>query len=165
MSKILLEAHQIQKSFGEQIVLHVKQLCIYDGEKIALIGENGAGKSTFLSVLAGETEPDHGEIRRYCSLCVIHQSGEAIRDGSASIASQFQAQVRRNGLSGGEMTRRRIVEALSCDSSLLFADEPTTDLDANGIEQLKKHLLSYSGKDAGHSSSLNMISIAWSRPA
>ena len=48
MAKLLLEIHELQKSYGEQTVLQVGALRVYEGEKIALIGENGAGKSTLL---------------------------------------------------------------------------------------------------------------------
>ena len=145
MSRLLLEAHDIGKSFGGQTVLHVEELRVFDGERIALIGENGAGKSTLLSILAGETEADSGWVRRYGSLSVIHQSGETRANGSAHLASEFRAPERRDGLSGGELTRRRIAGALSEDAKLLLADEPTTDLDAGGIERLKRFLLSWRG--------------------
>ena len=145
MPRILLEADHIQKAYGEQTVLDVDQLRIYDGERIALIGENGAGKSTLLSILAGETEPDSGFVRHHCPFAIIHQTGEARTDGTARLISEFRAPDQHEGLSGGEMTRRRITEALSTDAPLLFADEPTTDLDVGGIERLKQFLLSYNG--------------------
>ena len=91
MSKLLLEAVHIQKNYADRLVLDVDRLCIYDGERIALIGENGAGKSTLLSILAGETEPDSGHVRRGAPLAFIRQSGETRTDGSARVRSQFRA--------------------------------------------------------------------------
>ena len=128
MSRILLEAHGIRKSFGGQSVLNVEEIRVCDGERITLIGENGVGKSTLLSILAGETEQDSGTVQRYGSFAVIRQSGETRLNGNAHMASEFRAPERRTGLSGGEQTRRRIAGALSEDAQLLMADEPTTDL-------------------------------------
>ncbi|MBR0463125.1 MAG: ABC-F family ATP-binding cassette domain-containing protein [Clostridia bacterium] len=145
MSRICLEARHIQKAYGGQTVLDIDQIRVYDGERIALIGENGAGKSTLLSILAGETQPDAGEVVRRGSWAIIHQSGEARNDGSARMISQFHAPSQREGLSGGETTRRRIAWALSGDVGLLFADEPTTDLDASGVERLRSFLQSFKG--------------------
>ena len=145
MRKLLLETSHLQKSYGDRIILDTEPLRIYDGERIALIGENGAGKSTLLSILAGETEPDTGSVKRVGRCAFIHQSGEARLEGRGSTASRFRAPDRRTGLSGGEMTRRRIAEALSADASLLFADEPTTDLDASGARELLEELRSWHG--------------------
>ena len=145
MAKLILEADRIRKTYGDRTVLDIDQIRIYDGERIALIGENGAGKSTLLSILAGETEPDEGIVRRRGGLAVIHQSGQAQHDGSAHVAAQFRAPESREGLSGGEMTRRRISEALSAGTPLLLADEPTTDLDAGGVQLLREMLSSYFG--------------------
>ena len=145
MPGILLELSHIRKSFGEQNVLDIDQIRIYDGERIALIGENGAGKSTLLSILAGETQPDAGFVRRHCPIAFLHQTGDARADGTAQMIKQFRAPEHREGLSGGEMTRRRITQALSADAPLLLADEPTTDLDAAGIARLKQFLLAYKG--------------------
>ena len=145
MAKLLLEIHELQKSYGEQTVLQVGALRVYEGEKIALIGENGAGKSTLLSILAGETEPDAGTVRRSCPAALIRQSGDARMDGSAQMARRMDAPQAGQGLSGGELTRRRIAEALSSRAPLLLADEPTTDLDAGGAERLKELLSGYSG--------------------
>ena len=145
MPAILLEANHIKKSFGDQTVLNIDQIRIYDGERIALIGENGAGKSTLLSILAREAEPDEGRVITRCPFAFIHQSGRAEADGTERMASEFHAPVDRAGLSGGEETRRRIAEALSENAPMLFADEPTTDLDAEGAQALQKHLLSYRG--------------------
>ena len=145
MHRILLEANHLQKAYGEQIVLDIDQLRIYEGERIALIGENGAGKSTLLSILAKEMEPDAGFVKHHCPFAIIHQSGRAYTDGTAHLISEFRAPREHEGLSGGELTRRRITEALSQDAPLLFADEPTTDLDTGGIERLKQFLRSYSG--------------------
>ena len=145
MARILLEANGIRQSFGMRRVLEIDSLKIYDGERIGLIGENGAGKSTLLAVLSGEMTPEAGTVRRGCPISVIRQMGDADGEADGRLRSEFAAQQRREGLSGGERTRRRIAAALSAGAPLLLADEPTTDLDAQGVEQLQKELEAHPG--------------------
>ncbi len=140
MPKLLIEAEHIVKTYGDQRVLDIDGLRVYDGERVALIGENGAGKSTLLAILSGELEPDAGSVRRYAPVSVIHQSGEARLEATGPLAARFRAPGARDGLSGGELTRRRVAAALSGDAPLLLADEPTTDLDAGGVSQLRQAL-------------------------
>ena len=145
MARLLLEANHISKSYGEQTVLNIDRLHVYDGERVALVGENGAGKSTLLAILAGELAPDAGMVRRHAPAALIRQSGDARLEASAPLASEFRTPEAREGLSGGEQTRRRIAGALSTDAPLLLADEPTTDLDAPGIARLQKRLAAHTG--------------------
>ena len=145
MPKILLEAGGVELSFGPRPILEIKELKIYDGDRIGLIGENGAGKTTLLRVLSGEREPDAGTVRRFSEIAVIRQMGDADGESDARLRSEFDAQEHREGLSGGEQTRRRIAAALSMRAHLLFADEPTTDLDAEGAAQLRRELAAYDG--------------------
>ncbi len=145
MPKILLEAGSVELSFGPRTILEIKELKIYDGDRIGLIGENGAGKTTLLRVLSGEREPDAGTVRRFSEIAFIRQMGDADGESDARLRSEFDAQEHREGLSGGEQTRRRIAAALSRRAHLLFADEPTTDLDAEGAAQLRRELAAYDG--------------------
>lgn len=145
MAKILLEADCLRKSFGPRQLLDLDRLAVYDGEKIGLIGENGAGKTTLLRLLAGETEADAGTVRRSCSLAFIHQQGKEEGEADEKMRALFRAKEQRNGLSGGEMTRNRIAAALSARPQLLLADEPTTDLDEEGLELLRRQLKAFSG--------------------
>ena len=145
MPKILLEAGSVELSFGPRTILEIKELKIYDGDRIGLIGENGAGKTTLLRVLSGEREPEAGTVRRFSEIAFIRQMGEADGESDARLRSEFDAQEHREGLSGGEQTRRRIAAALSMRAHLLFADEPTTDLDAEGAAQLRRELAAYDG--------------------
>ena len=145
MSKLLIEANHIKKMYGDRTVLEIDGLRIYDGERVALVGENGAGKSTLLALLAGDLEPDSGSVRRYGPVSLIRQSGQTRRESAGRLASEFRVQKAREGLSGGEQTRRRIAGALSEGAPLLLADEPTTDLDAAGIERLCKRLAAHEG--------------------
>ena len=145
MPKILLEAGSVELNFGPRTILEIKELKIYDGDRIGLIGENGAGKTTLLRVLSGEREPDAGTVRRFSEIAFIRQMGEADGESDARLRSEFDAQEHREGLSGGEQTRRRIAAALSMRAHLLFADEPTTDLDAEGAAQLRRELAAYDG--------------------
>ncbi|MDX6699819.1 MAG: simple sugar transport system ATP-binding protein [Baekduia sp.] len=58
----LLEARQIEKSFGRVRALRGTDFTVYPGEVVALVGDNGAGKSTLVKILAGSQPPDSGEI-------------------------------------------------------------------------------------------------------
>ena len=146
MAKLLLEAVNIEKHYGLRTVLDVERFELFDGDRIGLVGENGAGKSTFLKILTGEIEPDSGHVRRLAPISAIHQMGDA--DGEIDdqqLISEFSTQPARAGLSGGEQTRRRIARALSARGHILLADEPTTDLDAAGIARLERRLQEYEG--------------------
>ena len=145
MAKCILECNGVRVSFGDRLVLDLDHLSVYDGERIGLIGENGAGKTTLLRILAGELAPDEGQIRRLSPAAMIRQQGDADAGDDAETRALFQARESREGLSGGEMTRNRIAGALSARSGLLLADEPTTDLDREGLALLRKKLAGFPG--------------------
>ncbi len=145
MAKLLLKAENIQKSYGDRQLLHPENLEIWDGDRIGLIGENGAGKTTLLKILSGEEEAEAGTVHRYGSAAMIHQQGNEDGGGDERIRALFRAGDSREELSGGEMTRNRISAALSGKAQLLFADEPTTDLDEEGLRLLREQLAGYAG--------------------
>ncbi len=145
MSKLILEAKDLRKSYGDRELLHIDLLTIYDGERIALTGQNGAGKSTLIHLLSGEEEPDAGTVRRFGETAVIRQYGIPEEESGGIHRSLFHAQENREGLSGGEETRNRIAAALSSHPQLLFADEPSTDLDEEGQTVLRRELAGFPG--------------------
>ena len=145
MAKIILEAAGLHLSYGERQLLSIDQLRIYDRDRIGLIGENGAGKTTLLRILAGEIQPEAGSVRRFVPTAVIHQEGNCSPGADPELRARFRAQESRESLSGGEMTRNRIAEALSGHPELLLADEPTTDLDQEGLGLLRRALMGFQG--------------------
>ena len=140
MSKCILEATGLQISFGDRQLLNIDRLNVFDGDRIGLIGENGAGKTTLLRILSGDINPEAGFIRRQCPASMICQQGNADAGDDAETRALFRARETREGLSGGEMTRNRIAGALSSSS-----DEPTTDLDQEGLSLLRKKLSAFPG--------------------
>lgn len=141
---LLLEANQIAVRLGAQEIFAVAHLAIASGDRIGLVGRNGAGKSTLLRVLSGERAADTGEVVRRCQAAVIRQDGTAEDGASAQMRSLLGLRVSAI-CSGGERTRLAIASAFSVERPLLFADEPTTNLDLSGIETLQKLLLGYQG--------------------
>lgn len=142
---LLIKAENIMKEFGERCVLDIERLEVHDGERIGLVGENGAGKSTLMKILAGQMEPDSGHIERTESLFLAAQFGRGDEMEQGNAARRFRVQEMREGLSGGECTRRRISQALDAGPRLLMLDEPTTDMDAPGVEELQRQLMGFSG--------------------
>ncbi len=145
MTKIVLEINHIRKAYGDRELFELDDLTVYEGERIGLVGRNGAGKSTLLHILAAELEPDEGTVRCFGRAAVIRQQGLSGEETGGLYRSLFQVQENREGLSGGEQTRNRIAAAFSARPCLLLADEPTTDLDEQGLVLLRRQLEAYDG--------------------
>ena len=143
--RLLLQAEKIVVSFGEQKVLDFDRFVVYQGERIGLVGANGAGKTTLLLVLAGELEPDGGTVKSMCDTHFFRQFSEGIDpfelDGKEMKALQIQDKVWQETVSGGEDTRMRLAWMFSSGKGLVFLDEPTANLDMEGIALLKHKLL------------------------
>lgn len=153
---LLLEAVNIKKFYGDRQILAFDELRIYSGDRIGVTGFNGAGKTTLLDILSGELEPDEGFVRQYCRVGYIRQfdKGETGEDGvketfrhempgtAIKLLKEFDIdkKLERAALSGGERTRLRIAGALGGDNVLIFADEPTSNLDYKGIEIFRQKL-------------------------
>lgn len=137
---LILEASKIKKYFGDRLVLDFNELRIYLGDKIGVVGQNGSGKTTLLNILSKELEPDEGFVKTYCTISYIRQLSDEAIETDPKRLSEFNLtdKYHQKVMSGGEVTRLKIANALSNDHLILFADEPTSNLDYKGIDLLKQ---------------------------
>lgn len=145
---LLLEVRQLELSIGPRQILDVDQLKIYKRDRIGIVGANGAGKSTLIKLLAGVLQPDAGLVQTYARTAYIPQDDEPPSDdeGSSAWYKDFGVpEEEAMGWSGGERVRWKIAHALSEQAELLLADEPTANLDLEGIRLLEEALLHYEG--------------------
>lgn len=166
---IPLKAINISKSYGDVKVLEDINLTIERGEKVALIGPNGVGKSTLIKILMGSLIADNGEVLKSENLKVGYYSQEfetldfsktilETARGEANLPdsvirpilgrflfSQTKINQEVGTLSGGEKTRLSIALLLLQDYNLLILDEPTTYLDVMSQSIILQVLKEYKG--------------------
>ena len=145
MSKrLLIEADNIEVTYGEQTVLDFDRFYLYEGEKVGLVGINGAGKTTLLKVLAGTIEPTKGKVTQNCIPFYFEQFGDGLSYEEADYTEAGKLgvsdQLWQDNVSGGENTRIRLSQLFSSQRAVAFLDEPTSNLDSAGVELLKKRL-------------------------
>ncbi len=132
MSDFLMSLKDVSLAFGGPSILDKVSISISRGLRAALTGRNGEGKSTLMKVIAGDLEPDSGEIVRAPHLKTIYVSQEVPHDREGDAAF--------NALSGGKRRRQILEEALLAKPDLLLLDEPTNHLDVEAIDWLEGFL-------------------------
>jgi len=145
---LLLRAESLRVLYGLRTIFDIENIEIQEGDRIGLVGANGAGKSTLLSVLHGEQTPDAGSVRRFAASAMVRQFGEPEKAGEIDAAIQARLGAMddvHEGISGGELERIRVARALSTRAPVLLADEPTTNLDFEGLAQVRQVLLRHQG--------------------
>lgn len=146
---LLVKGKELFVEYVGRDVLDIDELEIYSYDRIGLVGANGAGKSTLLKVLLGEIPLTGGRIDRDGHITYIPQLDDVnIKHETTDHALLGKLGVERvhtDKMSGGEETRLKIAQALSEDTHAIFADEPTSHLDREGVEFLINQLKIYSG--------------------
>lgn len=144
---LLIEGRNIKKYYGDRLILDIKNLKIYSDDRIGLVGLNGAGKTTLMNILCGESKPDEGWVRRYGSYSMLDQLvTKEYEDIDKKAANKFEiVHTWNNHLSGGEKTRFKMAKCFNKDNDIIFADEPTSNLDVDGINLLDNKFKEYKG--------------------
>ncbi|MCT4661589.1 MAG: ATP-binding cassette domain-containing protein, partial [Tissierellales bacterium] len=144
-----LEIRDLKKYYGDKNILDIDDAKIYANDKIGLVGRNGAGKTTLLKIIKGEIVADTGYVKKYDKLASIDQlecDVKMLDIESKKEKRNFDSPDEYSEvLSGGEKTRMKIVSALGQESGIIIADEPSSNLDINGVETLVSRLKKYRG--------------------
>ncbi|WP_346879161.1 ribosomal protection-like ABC-F family protein [Clostridium sp. UBA7791] len=144
---LLVECSNIKKSFGHRSILDIENLKVYSQDRIGVVGVNGVGKTTLINILCQRLHPDEGHVKLYGTYSYISQLEEPESISITSeMASRFNVEsIWNENMSGGEKTRFKLAYALSQNSQLIFADEPTSNMDIEGIELMEKSFEKYKG--------------------
>lgn len=170
----LLVAKNLGKSLGDRLLFQHLDFTLSPGTRMGLMGPNGSGKTTLLRMLAAETEPDQGTLKRADALKVVYFDQhrkqlplnltlrEALSPNGDFVLFHGQP-IHVNGwckrflfspdrldltigtLSGGERARIAIAHLMLQSADVLLLDEPTNDLDIPTLETLEESLLEFPG--------------------
>jgi len=165
----VIKGSKICKSFNDKVILSKAELNIYYGERVALIGPNGSGKTTFLKMLLGNMNMDSGILEiganvkhaylpqeitfsnEDCTVIECFREDRNILEGKArEYLSKFMffgktVYQKVKHLSGGEKVRLKLSMLLYDAINLLILDEPTNHLDIESIETLETALEDFNG--------------------
>jgi len=175
MGSKILEIKNVNKSFGDKVILKDFSYLFNRFEKAGLIGRNGTGKTTLLNILTGLTEPDSGTVERGETIVFgyYRQQGidfdddmtvidavkniaekVTISDGTVLSIIQFmnyflfppeKQYTLIRKLSGGEKRRLYLLTVLMKNPNFLILDEPTNDLDILTLNVLEEYLAGFRG--------------------
>lgn len=172
--KIVFEIEDLNYQIGDKVLLKDFSTTILRGDKIALIGPNGCGKTTFIKLLLGELQPTSGRVHTGTKLEVAYfdqyrsmlDPEKTVMDNVADGKQDVEVNgVKRHvlgylqdflfppkramtpvkALSGGEKNRLLLAKLLLKPNNLLILDEPTNDLDVETLELLEELLTEYAG--------------------
>ena len=172
--KIVAELEKVSLAFGDKVIVKDLNFRLLRGDRLGLVGHNGVGKSTLISLILGKRQPDSGTIKLGTNLQIAYFDqlraqldpnktvAETISPGSEWIEvggskkhimaylGDFlfpprRANVPVSNLSGGERNRLLLARLFALPANLLVLDEPTNDLDIDSLELLEQTLQNYPG--------------------
>ncbi len=174
LGDVVLEAEDLEKGFGDRVLMHDLSFKLPRAGIVGVIGPNGVGKTTLFRMIVGEEKPDSGDLKvgQTVKISYVDQSRggidgnknvwEVVSDGLdfikvasfempsrayiASFGFKGPDQQKKAGvLSGGERNRLNLAMTLKMGGNLLLLDEPTNDLDVETLQSLEDALLEFPG--------------------
>lgn len=169
IGELVIKAEHISKSYSDLHVLKNVNFSILRGQKIVLVGSNGAGKSTFIKIIMDRLKADSGFVTKNPQVKIGYYSQEfETFDFNQTLLDAFMHQTHKDtsfargflgrfnfvqdkvfqrieSLSGGEKTRLSIAMLMGVDNNLLILDEPTTYLDVMSQRIILESLKQYKG--------------------
>lgn len=170
----LMHVENISKAYDERVLFKDFTYLVNPKTRLALLGDNGTGKSTLIRILLGEEQPDSGKVSRADKLKVAYfeQNRETLKPKESVLKnivsegdyvyyqgnyvfarsylerfmfSRQQMDLPVEKLSGGEQSRLRLAQLMLNEAQVLILDEPTNDLDVATLTVLEESLRDFNG--------------------
>ncbi|MDE2438607.1 MAG: ABC-F family ATP-binding cassette domain-containing protein [Patescibacteria group bacterium] len=170
-NEVVLRCNKVSFEYGKKRIFDEADFSVREGMKVALMGQNGAGKSTMFKLITGELDPEEGRISITRDGTTIATAKQVIQESERNNTVReffehafpkriydIEPRIKKildvvnlavpldkkiSACSGGQQARLLLAQALIQDPDILLLDEPTNNLDREGIAHLTQFLIDY----------------------